>query len=1035
MTLNLIDKKMIVKNTIEIQPSHTYTYASEECFDLESYEITEPGTYGQLDSGLTKIKNQTSMDNSQNSVNFSKTFLINKNYSNENNLTALQQINNIKFLNQYNEYTQETADRVLSSAGFSQDTSSEFKFGVETVRQKYLVEDKNYFKKKSIKNLYKYYQDNMQHRVINPQLGFSNYSCLNFFNIYAKKNLGKTHTNCLAYPNPSFEGSFVYPFLEDSNDLTISFYINQNNKNLKSFNLNPGCVLFIEGIIGIYVIQGSNRDKTGLTDQFRLAVFIGDSLLKNSEFISLLNQGIGNSSSIELDDNNKIACCISKDNIIKYNNWQNVTVSLQKSIEDQSENFVLEIFVDSKKVDNFDISFSKTNANENFVSIQENNVILVGNKFLSDDVNDLYYKLFSINESNNDGSGPYVNKNISFGKKLKNSYFVEETSSSNYRLNNILIEESNNDYCNENTSFALTAEIHDVRIYNEIIRDIDYFICKNSIKDFTSENLIFSLPVYYYDKEILKKSLVNLNGISSNYYNSDENNISEITLENLVLRGPVNHCFSNKCHGHEVSVENFVYEFKNKVSPNIIFNNDIVSDLASGKTLNILAFENSDGSNPLSPLANTNSKININTKKGNSVNSLYYKKLYEISLPEIVIDHQFYYENFFTYRNNFIMPCDNGIQSQYRNSVAGYYDSLEDIEIHKNSFEINDLEFISTESTFRDSFIYMSNNIINEISDRDLFDYTQNSGEIKDLEERNDFIVNNEISFKENYDVYKNVSLNNFHRNTFSLQTTLIFDNNYLKYKSNSVESKNITIGRSSFLKDSSNQVARKINSNFNSSIAFHLPNITEKILSVSGENRLLYYKTELPIYNLNNDKSETYSKSLCISTQLFGRKVERDSIEIFDSDLAGTLGCKKVKLKDNGKGNIYRADCLTKHATWNSVGSCFYKEGIINILHPSLENFAESGYQLRFKSSSKINVLELNLPAYSGKTNKSYNKSFIENLRLNESAFNSDEDFVYITDINLHDKNLNILAKAKIVKPYPKKSSDNVLFRLKMDF
>ena len=382
------------------------------------------------------------------------------------------------------------------------------------------------------------------------------------------------------------------------------------------------------------------------------------------------------------------------------------------------------------------------------------------------------------------------------------------------------------------------------------------------------------------------------------------------------------------------------------------------------------------------------------------------------------------------------MPCDNGIQSQNINNAKGYYDDTENPQAHNDSREVVNLDFINLNSTFHDNVIYNSFQKIREISNRELFEFTQNLGEIKSLGERNDFVVNSEVSFKENYDDYNNASLNNFHRDTFSLVTTVGVDNLFLKFKSttnNLVE--NIAVGRSNFLKDASNQVGRKINSIFNNSIASHLPSVSVKNLNQDGSNRLLYYRTELPIYNLNSDKSETFSKSLCISTQLFGRRLERDTIELFDSDLGGTLGWKKVKLKDNGKGNIYRADANTKHAVWNSVGNCLYKEGIITILHPSLENFAETGYQLKFKSSSKLNVLELNLPAYAGKSNKSYNDSYISDLRLNESAFNSDEDFVYITDINLHDKNLNIVAKAKIVKPYAKKSTDNVLFRLKMDF
>jgi hypothetical protein len=34
-----------------------------------------------------------------------------------------------------------------------------------------------------------------------------------------------------------------------------------------------------------------------------------------------------------------------------------------------------------------------------------------------------------------------------------------------------------------------------------------------------------------------------------------------------------------------------------------------------------------------------------------------------------------------------------------------------------------------------------------------------------------------------------------------------------------------------------------------------------------------------------------------------------------------------------------------------------------------------------------------------------------------------------------LHDENLNIIARAKLARPAPKKNEDNILFRLKMDY
>jgi hypothetical protein len=195
------------------------------------------------------------------------------------------------------------------------------------------------------------------------------------------------------------------------------------------------------------------------------------------------------------------------------------------------------------------------------------------------------------------------------------------------------------------------------------------------------------------------------------------------------------------------------------------------------------------------------------------------------------------------------------------------------------------------------------------------------------------------------------------------------------------------------------------------------------------------YYKHELPWFNITKDKSENYSLVFDISSQIYRREIERETLEIKDVDLQGSGGTLQLTLKDNGLGGMYRADCLTKHATWNFVGHCLYSEGLVTVLHPSLENFGKSNFGVKFKCATSLNVMELNLPAHAGKTNLSRNLSYDEDLRLDDSAFNSDEKFIYITDIHLHDHDLNILATTKLAKPFPKKSLDNVLFRLKMDF
>lgn len=1060
MTLNLIDKKMIVRNTIELQPIHAYVSASLNCSDLESYGITEPGVTGEIFSKVNDVKKYNLLLDSQlgddeSNIELKKSYFINSKYDEKisdqsNSYKPVTLLNEAKDLLSQGDitYTQSASESILkNNYGLIIDNTSEYKFGVETIKQKYLVDDSNFYKKKAVKNLYKYYQDNMQHRVLDPHWGFSNYNCLNFFSISSNQNLGKTHRNCLAYANPLNNTENIYDFFKKTNQLNISFYINQNNKNEINYKLNPGCVLFVEGIIGIYIVKGTSQDESGLTDGYRILIVYGDSINKGSEISSYLNQNINE----ELDhidsSSNDISFYLSKDNILKYNNWHNVSISIQKSRSASNNSRILlqtDIFLDGYFSSSKEIIFNVSDSNNinNYLKPDSRNFITIGNKFQAifngppaASHEDLYKKLFSVSLlQEDDFNGPYVKKNIIFSEDLNDSYFEQSVTDKNFILRDELNPETNQNYFN-NTSYALNAEIHDIRIYDKVVRDVKYIICENSIKDFSDENLIFSLPVYYYENVIKKESLVNLKGIGFN--NRDTQELSNLELQDLILSGPVNHVFSNKSFGHEVNIENFVYEFKKKSCPNIVFNNGISDDRNTINSLNIVAFSE----NNTNPLENQNSFLNNSVKSGQSVNSIYNKRLIDLSNLDSSDVNSYFFENFFSYKNNFILPCDNGLQTQHRRNLNNYYSENKNTFGHLDEKDFYSLDHISLVNCFDDNLIFMSSNLEGEITNIELSEQYSLINELVELDDRSNYYIESGISFKENYDNFKNVSINNYFRSDFKLSIDSILDNfKFKKYSSNKEDgsyhpdNRFISTSRGRFLKDLSNPVCRKINSNFDVSIASHLPSIGSKLLNTE-DNRLLYYKSELPVYNLNDTKLETYSKIFCISSQVFGKKIERESVKLFDSDLGGTLGSKKIKLKDNGKGVIYRADSNTKHADWNYVGHALYKEGVITILHPSLENFGETGFKLDFKASSSLNILELNLPAYAGKTNKTYNESSIKNLRLNESAFNSDEDFVYITDINLHDKNLNIVAKAKIVKPYPKKDSDNVLFRLKMDF
>tara|TARA_S200000501_G_scaffold32013_1_gene26836 strand:+ start:952 stop:3963 length:3012 start_codon:yes stop_codon:yes gene_type:complete len=1003
MSFKLITNDNIVRNNITLEPSITYVSASVLCEDIVSHEIVSAGVYGEVSLKNTLVK-YNDYDQNADPIKGTRVYDVD-----------LKELSNIENPTEILTTARNTPsfESFLKSRGIYFDNKSSYKFGVDKIKQKYLIDDENYYKKKAVKNLYTYYSENIENRQLDCNWGISNYSTLNFFSTDEKLNANisnsKTHQNVISYPNLlNSQNIPAYDF--NSNNLTFSFYINQRRKNKKSFHFNPGCIFSIPKLVNIFIVKGSQTDINGLTDAYRIYIELGSKTLLNTH-TNMSNIDLSNSSS---QSSNNIV--LSSDDILKYNNWQNVSVVMSKNSENVSSSY-LTLYIDGILVDNFvvDLSFIGNSLNS------ENSFICVGNKFenLSNNIVNYTEHLFSNNKTAPDDTlGPYVNKNISFGKHGVN--FITGVNSFQSSLNENLSSE-NNDYTDSNTSNALNAEIHDLRIYNVNYENfIKEKICDKNITNFNDESLIFSLPIYYYDVPVMKKGLVNL-------YNFNNQNID---LSNLYIEGPINYYFSNKCLGHELMVENFVYEFKQKICPNISFGGVLKEELLKN-SISLLSLGED--------LTDSTSSLCSNIASGKSLLENYFEKIKNLdnsvdaSHFETLRLHNFYY------RNNLILPNDNGLQEQ-NYEISGYYENYSG-EIHKLNGE-NNYQFVRLDKLHTEKSTYSSDiDYLTAFGNNSLIEFSSVSNVLKDINERETFFISLSKTFKTSYDHLNNISLNNFHSGIdLTLESDASFQNNLVykrKYRFGNFITEKLSIGRLEYLKDFSNPASRKINSNYNNSIANFLPVIASKNIDNSeiDPDNIGYFAHELPMFNITGDNSESYSNILCISSNIFRNKVIRESVNISDSSLAGTGGNVKISLSDNGNGLLYRNDCLTKIAVWNYVGHLLYKEGIATILHPGLENFSQTNYKLTFKINTGLNVLEMNLPARAGETNVSRNKSYVDNLKIDNSAFNADEDFVYISDINLHDENLNIIANVKLANPFPKKNTDNVLFRIKMDF
>ena len=221
--------------------------------------------------------------------------------------------------------------------------------------------------------------------------------------------------------------------------------------------------------------------------------------------------------------------------------------------------------------------------------------------------------------------------------------------------------------------------------------------------------------------------------------------------------------------------------------------------------------------------------------------------------------------------------------------------------------------------------------------------------------------------------------------------------------------------------------------SNYISSLKKSISSLTQD----SDFDRGLQKGVPLTIYQRTQDPSSNQVTIFNISNLYYGRRIQPGSFSITDSSLSGSFGVVSVTLKDDAMGNIYRADSISTHATQNSVGNIFYDEGIVVIKSPHLYFFGKNQYEITFRGVFNIYTQKYEILAGPGLLNSSSNPSYLENYKdLKASSDPTDiEPFVYISGLNFHDENMNVVAKARLAQPIIKREGDKILFKVTFDY
>ena len=189
-----------------------------------------------------------------------------------------------------------------------------------------------------------------------------------------------------------------------------------------------------------------------------------------------------------------------------------------------------------------------------------------------------------------------------------------------------------------------------------------------------------------------------------------------------------------------------------------------------------------------------------------------------------------------------------------------------------------------------------------------------------------------------------------------------------------------------------------------------------------------------LTVFQRTRDNSSNQVAFFDASNLYYGKKIQPKTYTIIDHDVTGSGGKVKISLSDNGHGTLYRSDAETPNPEWASVGNIIYEEGIAVVQSPCIPYFGKEQFEVNLAGNQNLHIMEIFVPCEAGQINSSSNPQF-QPLSASLAASDEDTSIVYITGLNFHDENLNIIARTNLAQPVVKRDKDEMVFRVKVDF
>ena len=210
---------------------------------------------------------------------------------------------------------------------------------------------------------------------------------------------------------------------------------------------------------------------------------------------------------------------------------------------------------------------------------------------------------------------------------------------------------------------------------------------------------------------------------------------------------------------------------------------------------------------------------------------------------------------------------------------------------------------------------------------------------------------------------------------------------------------------------------------------------ILSAMLGATPDNLSGSFSNSLAVLRQTKDNSSNHIVYFNISNLFYGSYIKPGSVVLRDTSMSGSAGKISVTLKDDGFGNLFRADTTSKQAQWSTVGNVFYNEGLVLIKAPQLYFFGSESWELEFQGKQDIYILKFNLAMPPLMATSSSNPAYQNTLASNLANDTDKEQIVLLSGLNIHDDNLNVIMKTNFAQAIVKRTSDKLLFKVKLDF